>query len=135
MSNSMQPYGLQPTRLLCPWDSPGKNTGVGCHALLQRIFPTQGLNPLLLHCRWLLYLLSHLGTPPRKYLLLSKLTSEYHFHIRYRQGTEGLLNLWRPQQTLKCRGKAFVAFNSRNSVYPHNYVGFNCIVSKNAVKS
>ena len=75
------------------------------------------------------------GNPPRKYLLLSKLTSEYHFHIRYRQGTEGLLNLWRPQQTLKCRGKAFVAFNSRNSVYPHNYVGFNCIVSKNAVKS
>ena len=32
------------TRLLCPWDSPGKNTGVGCHALLQGIFPTQGLN-------------------------------------------------------------------------------------------
>ena len=36
------------TRLLCPWDSPGKNTGVGCHALLQGIFPTQGLNPHLL---------------------------------------------------------------------------------------
>ena len=37
--------GLQPTWLLCPWDTPGKNTGVGCHALLQEIFPTQGLNP------------------------------------------------------------------------------------------
>ena len=40
--------------LLCPWDSPGKNTGVGCHALLQGIFPTQGLTPRLprlLHCR------------------------------------------------------------------------------------
>ena len=36
-------------RLLCPWDSPGKNTGVGCHALLQGIFPTQGLNQHLLH--------------------------------------------------------------------------------------
>ena len=34
-------------RLLCPWDSPGKNTGVGCHALLQGIFPTQGSNPHL----------------------------------------------------------------------------------------
>ena len=34
--------GLQPARLRCPWDSPGKNTGVGCHFLLQRIFPTQG---------------------------------------------------------------------------------------------
>ena len=33
-------------RLLCPWDSLGKNTGVGCHALFQGIFPTQGLNPV-----------------------------------------------------------------------------------------
>ena len=37
--------GLQPSRLVCPRDSPGKNAGVGCHALLQGIFPTQGLNP------------------------------------------------------------------------------------------
>ena len=35
MSDSVQPHGLQPTRLPCPWDSPGKNTGVGCHFLLQ----------------------------------------------------------------------------------------------------
>ena len=47
--------GRQPTRLLCPWDSPGKNTGVGCHFLLQEIFLTQGLNLPLLHCRWILY--------------------------------------------------------------------------------
>ena len=41
------------TRLLCPWNSPGKNTGVGCHALLQGIFPTQGLNlGLLLLLHW-----------------------------------------------------------------------------------
>ena len=38
-----------------PWDSPGKNTGVGCHFLLQGIFPTQGLNLGLLHCRQTLY--------------------------------------------------------------------------------
>ena len=36
------------TRLLCPWDSPGKNTGVGCHALLHELFPSQGSNPCLL---------------------------------------------------------------------------------------
>ena len=42
-------------------DSPGKNTGVGCHALLQGIFPTQGSNPGLLHYRWILYHLSHQG--------------------------------------------------------------------------
>ena len=44
-------------------DSPGKNTGMGCHALLQEIFPTQGLNPGLLHCRWILYQLSHQSSP------------------------------------------------------------------------
>ena len=43
-------------------DSPGKNTGVGCHALLQGIFPTQGLNPGLPHCRQILYHLSHQGS-------------------------------------------------------------------------
>ena len=62
MSNSLIPYGLQPARPLCPWDSPGKNTGVGCHALLQGIFPTQGSNPGLLHCRRILYRLSHQGS-------------------------------------------------------------------------
>ena len=49
MIDSVSCYGLQPARFLCPWDSPGKNTGVGCHALLQRIFPTQGSNSCLLH--------------------------------------------------------------------------------------
>ena len=44
---TLQPHGLWPARLLCPWDSPGKNTEGGCHFLLQGIFPTQGLNPHL----------------------------------------------------------------------------------------
>ena len=48
----MGPHGLQPARHLCLWDSPGNNIGVGCHALLQGIFPTQGWNPGLPHCRW-----------------------------------------------------------------------------------
>ena len=43
-------------------DSPGKNTGVGCHVLLQGIFPTQGSNPGLPHCRWILHCLSHQGS-------------------------------------------------------------------------
>ena len=47
----LQPHGLQPTRLLCPGTFPGKNTGVGCHSLLQGIFTTQGLNSCLLHCQ------------------------------------------------------------------------------------
>ena len=48
VSGSKWPYGLQPYRLLSSWDSPGKNTGVDSHALLQGIFPTQGSNLCLL---------------------------------------------------------------------------------------
>ena len=62
MSASLQPHGLY-TRLLCPWNSPGKNTGVSSHFLLPRICPTQGSNPSLLHCRQILYHLSHQGSP------------------------------------------------------------------------
>ena len=45
MSDSLPPRGSKPARLFCPWDFPGKNTGVGCHFLLQGIFLTQGSNP------------------------------------------------------------------------------------------
>ena len=62
MSDSLRPRGLAPTKLLRPWGSPGKNTGVGCHFLLQGIFPTQGSNPGLLHWRQTLYRLSHQGS-------------------------------------------------------------------------
>ena len=47
----------------CPWNSPGQNTGVGSLSLPQGIFPTQGLNPGLLHCRQILYQLRHKGSP------------------------------------------------------------------------
>ena len=59
-SNSVT-LGLQPASHLCSWDSSGKNTWVGCHFLLQRILPTQGSNLDLLHCRQILYRLSHQG--------------------------------------------------------------------------
>ena len=58
MSNSLQPH-----RLYSSWNSPGQNTGVGSLSLLQGIFPTQGLNPGFLHCRQILYQLSHKGSP------------------------------------------------------------------------
>ena len=64
--NSLQPHGLLLTRFLCPWNSPGKNTGVDCHDFLQGIFPTLGLDPCLLwllHCRQILYQGSQLGSP------------------------------------------------------------------------
>ena len=55
VSNFVRPYGLQPARLFCPWDSLGKNTGVGYPVLLQGIFPIQGWNPGLPCCRQILY--------------------------------------------------------------------------------
>ena len=63
-------------KLLCLWDFPGKSTGVGCLSLLQGIFPTQGSNLGLLHCREILYHLSHQGNPmPHLYILGNKVTS------------------------------------------------------------
>ena len=58
MSDSLQPHGLYSS-----WNSLGQNTEVGSLSLLQGIFPTQGSNPGLLHCRWILYQLSHNGSP------------------------------------------------------------------------
>ena len=59
------PCGQYPARLLCPWDFPGKSTGVGCHFLLQGIFPTQVSNTHLLHWQAHPLLLSHQGSPLR----------------------------------------------------------------------
>ena len=61
VSDFLRPNRPQPARLLCPWNSPGKNTGVGNHSLLWGIFPSQGSNPGLLHCGQILYYLSHEG--------------------------------------------------------------------------
>ena len=62
MSTSLQPHGLKPARLLCPWDFPRKRTGVGCHFLLQGDFPTQGWNLHLLHWQTDSLSLGHLGS-------------------------------------------------------------------------
>ena len=56
ISDSLWPHGLQPTRLFCPWDFPGKHAEVVCHSLLQEIFPMQGLNSGILYCRRIFYL-------------------------------------------------------------------------------
>ena len=62
LSDALRPNGLQSTKLLCPWNSPDKNTGVGSCSLLQGIFPTQESKPCLPHCWWILYCLSHQGS-------------------------------------------------------------------------
>ena len=82
VSDSLQPQGLEPSRLLCPWDSPGKNTGMGCYFLLQRIFPTQGWNLCLLHDKQILLLLSQQGSPEPlgKYCICINLNLNAHLH-------------------------------------------------------
>ena len=68
------------TRLLRPWDFLGKSTGVGCHFLLQGIFPTQGLNSGLPHCKQMLYRLSHQGSfpPPNPGVIMSPQFHLFH---------------------------------------------------------
>ena len=73
------PHGLYPARLLCPWDFPGKNTGAGCHFLLQGIFPTQGSNSHLLYWQAGSLPLSHLGSPTLGRRSFLKCTLEFIF--------------------------------------------------------
>ena len=94
MSNSLQHHGLQPARLLCPWNSPGKNTGVGSHSLLQGIFPTQGSNSILPHCRQILYHLNYQGN------LLEQIILFLLYLISY-------ISTWMPR---KRRSEAVVAW-------------------------
>ena len=61
--DSLGPMDCSPPGSSVHGESPGKNSGVGCHALLREIFPTQGLNPGLPHCRQIFYHLSHQGSP------------------------------------------------------------------------
>ena len=81
MSNSSQPLELYPARLLCSWNSPGKNTGVGYHALLQGIFPIQGSNPGIPHCRQILYQLSYPGSPILYIVVCIYVRSHLPIHI------------------------------------------------------
>ena len=75
--STLQPHGLQTARLLCPWNSPGNKTGVGCHFLLQGIFSTHRANLGFLHCRQILYCLSSKGSLYTQYQ--SQIPSKYYF--------------------------------------------------------
>ena len=96
MSDSLQPQGLQPTRLLCPWDFLGKNTGVGCHVRLQVIIQTQGSNlPVLCLLHWQAALFFTTSTNwdahcIRYIVLINKFSRE---HIGLRQYTSIFLEL------------------------------------------
>ena len=111
LSDSVGPCGLQPTKLFCLWDSPGKNTGVGSHSLLQGIFPTQKSNPGLPYCRWICYWLSHQGNldaslRPLRILLASPLPPAKgwsSFHCKLWLASENALDSAFPHaRALRC---------------------------------
>ena len=114
VSDSLRPWGLQPARLLCPWDFPGKNTRVGCRFLLQKIFPTQGQNP---HWQIDSLPLSHRGSP----------IIRYHPLDLERKLATSLTVLWKPTDSLSfvslsiCRGawaRVWKGSASPSSLFP-----------------
>ena len=81
MSDSLWHHGLQPCRLLCSGNSPGKNIGVRSHSLLQGIFLTQGSNSGLLHWRQIIYCLSHQGMPSKSIHIVANGKSSFLFLV------------------------------------------------------
>ena len=102
VSNSLQPHGL-----CSPWNSSGQNTGVGSLSLLQEIFPTQESNPGLPHCRWILYQLSHKGSP-RILEWVSQSLLQWIF--RTQELNWGLLHCKRILYQLSYQGSCFFSY-------------------------
>ena len=112
VSDSVTPHGLQPSKLLCPWDSPGKNAEVGCHSLLQGIFPTQGSNPGLLHWQADVYFFFLFTTePPGKPL------KDLQFLLYEKPMTELILNFHTVQNFLLSPSNNFCKTIKSNKVH------------------
>ena len=114
-------------QLCCPWDSPGKKTGMSCHSLLQGIFPTQGSNLGLLHCRQIFYCLSHQGSIwPRNFtfgsipkVIESRVSKPYvytHVHSSF------IHYSWNTEANQVCTDEWI---DDQNVVYSHNGILFS----------
>ena len=116
VSDSLWPHGLY-----SPWNSPGQNTGVGSLALLEGIFPTQGLNPGLPHCRGILYQLSHRGSPRTLEWVANPFSSGSFWH-RNRTGVSciagGFFNNWAIREAPKQHA---VSSKNGNTIWSGNY--------------
>ena len=130
MSDSLQPKGLWSASLLCPWDSPVKNTGVGCHALFQRIFSTQGLNPSLLRClHW--QACSLLLAPPGKTYAPWLLTKTYvSTHFCYPKASQRKFSLYEKRENVKIAfSHCFAGSHYRGSTHPELLSGTTLSIS------
>ena len=109
VSNSLWPHGLY-----SPRNFPGQNTGVGSLSLLQAIFPAQESNPGLLHCRWLLYQLSHKGSPEDIKERWQEYTEElYKKDLHNQDNHDGVIIHLQPD-ILECEVKWALGSISRN---------------------
>ena len=108
LCDSLQHHGLQPARLLCPWEVPGKSTGVGCHFLLQGIFSTTGVEPLSLVSPALAGRFSNTalsiflgckkkGNNPSILVLTLKISNKLEFDIKAK-ATNAKINKWEHTQ-------------------------------------
>ena len=146
--DSLWPHGLQPTKLLCPWDFPGKDTGVGCHFLLQGIFPTRGSNPGLLqyiyiytisYHLWIVTVLCWIGVVRVDILVLFQILVEelstFHFWSEVKV-PQLCLTLCDPMGytvhgILQARILEWVAFPFyRGSSQPRNWTGVSCLAGR-----
>ena len=106
---------LWPHKLYSPWNSPDQDTGVGSLSLLQGIFPTQGSSPGLPHCRWILYQLSHKGSPRTLEWIdysFSSGSSRPRNRTKASYTAGGFFTNWTIREALKCQDKR------RSSLYP-----------------
>ena len=117
------PMDCSPPGTSIHWDSPGKNTGSGCHALFQGIFPIQGSNPGLLNCRQILYCLRHQGSLSMYRYKWSCFSthSSLLFFIR-----TGILESWGSPGFSKIK---IYSFSGPRSFYPLKLLSPNCFLS------
>ena len=106
----------KPTRFLCPWNFPGKNTGVGYHSPLQGIFPTQGSNLNLLHFRQILYSLSHQGSPQ---LQVNKLKRKILSLVKNDEDTDSWITCFYLQILTQYISVQFCHLVMSDSLLPH----------------
>ena len=104
VSNSFWSHGLQPARLLRPWNSPGQNIGVGSRSHLQGVVPTQGSNPGFLHCSGFFTGPNHQGSPP-PILQFSQVTVFYLYLASVTFVQRKLMHSWMNLEPLTCWGQ------------------------------
>ena len=128
------PWTIQPTRLFYSWDSPGKNTTVDCHFLLQGIFLTQVSNVHLLHCRQILYQLSH---PGKSYVFINYISIIYNTIINSYKTKLQKLTSWQIKDILQNDKSHYIpiTMDIKLTTYVVNNGLFNCKLSEFCGKS